>query len=428
LTERERANAMQLEMELERAKASLRDAEGSRIAKSQEFVLAFGSAEEVGTEKPMETVACRQRLGNPAFRFPRLQAAIFSIVGNAIAALVSMGKPLLTLSCYSKKAAHRGWERLIWTSKRIERWSKNQLCAADEFVKSCREASRREADRAYNAITFAFPHVFYPPKIYPAGTRGARRQQLRAAYLTLSSQERNDLRYQMAEMRLQAEMQDRECSVEVDLAATNPRLPLATRVTMARRTALAKEVELENAKLTERERANAMQLEMELERAKASLRDAEGSRIAKSQEFVLASALSDATTGMLDLAKSMMSFLEWQQWVTRVIKRHVLEMYGSAGRHEEDGDAIQKTSELLKLNYSLMRLGAVHTATTHSCPGIRSIVSSKDRNSLMPMHLKAPKYRSPLKITGTFVQPFTSHGRYSTRRAHSSVRSTSSQQ
>jgi len=142
-------------------------------------------------------------------------------------------------------------------------------------VKSCREASRREADRAYNAITFAFPHVFYPPKIYPAGnrlatqrasrvmlpledvvgqvirlvhllhdssscmdihasceiagTRGARRQQLRAAYLTLSSQERNDLRYQMAEMRLQAEMQDRECSVEVDLAATNPRLPLATR-------------------------------------------------------------------------------------------------------------------------------------------------------------------------------------------------------
>ena len=35
---------------------------------------------------------------------------------------------------------------------------------------SCREASRREVDKAYNAITFAIPGVFYAPKIYPTGT------------------------------------------------------------------------------------------------------------------------------------------------------------------------------------------------------------------------------------------------------------------
>lgn len=62
-----------------------------------------------------------------------------------------------------------------------------------------------------------------------AGTRGAHRQKARQVYVTMSAEDREDWRYQMAEMRLQAEMQDRECAVKVDLAATDPSLPLTTR-------------------------------------------------------------------------------------------------------------------------------------------------------------------------------------------------------
>ena len=39
--------------------------------------------------------------------------------------------------------------------------------------------SRRDAEGVYNAITFAFPHVFYPPKIYPAGNRQSLRRAAR---------------------------------------------------------------------------------------------------------------------------------------------------------------------------------------------------------------------------------------------------------
>jgi hypothetical protein len=62
-----------------------------------------------------------------------------------------------------------------------------------------------------------------------AGTRGAHRRKARQVYLAMSAEDREDWRYQMAEMRLQAEMEDRECAVKADLAATDPRLPLTTR-------------------------------------------------------------------------------------------------------------------------------------------------------------------------------------------------------
>jgi len=75
----------------------------------------------------------------------------------------------------------------------------------------------------------------------------------------MSAKQREDRQYRMAVMRLRAELQDRECAVEADLAATNPRLPLATRVSMARRAALAKEVELEWAKEMEREGEKEME-------------------------------------------------------------------------------------------------------------------------------------------------------------------------
>lgn len=65
-----------------------------------------------------------------------------------------------------------------------------------------------------------------------AGTRGARRQQARDACRVMSEKQREERQYRMAVVRLRAEMQDRECAVQVDLAATDPRLPLSTRSTL----------------------------------------------------------------------------------------------------------------------------------------------------------------------------------------------------
>ena len=99
-------------------------------------------------EKPRETAASLHRPRETALQFPRLRAVeravlvgTVGIVGTAITALVSI-----------QNLSTRGSSR-----------------------------SRRDAEGVYNAITFAFPHVFYPPKIYPAGNR----QSLRRAALMM---------------------------------------------------------------------------------------------------------------------------------------------------------------------------------------------------------------------------------------------------
>ena len=48
------------------------------------------------------------------------------------------------------------------------------------------------------------PRALFVTKTYPEGSRGARRQLLRQAYLSLTPEERTDFRFRMAELRLQA--------------------------------------------------------------------------------------------------------------------------------------------------------------------------------------------------------------------------------
>ena len=97
-------------------------------------------------EKPRETAASLHRPRETALQFPRLRAVeravlvgTVGMVGTAITALVSI-----------QNLSTRGSSR-----------------------------SRRDAEGVYNAITFAFPHVFYPPKIYPAGNRQSLRRAAR---------------------------------------------------------------------------------------------------------------------------------------------------------------------------------------------------------------------------------------------------------
>ena len=94
-------------------------------------------------------------------------------------------------------------------------------------VASSRHSVSARARRVYPLQNSSNPSMKTVSKM--AGTRGAHRQKARQVYVTMSAEDREDWRYQMAEMRLQAEMQDRECAVKVDLAATDPSLPLTIR-------------------------------------------------------------------------------------------------------------------------------------------------------------------------------------------------------
>jgi hypothetical protein len=87
------------------------------------------------------------------------------------------------------------------------------------------------------------PRALFVTKTYPEGSRGARRQLLRQAYLSLTPEERTDFRFRMAELRLQAEMDDHGFRSHVDLEATSPDASLCTRVAMARRAAFEEEEE-----------------------------------------------------------------------------------------------------------------------------------------------------------------------------------------
>jgi len=83
--------------------------------------------------------------------------------------------------------------------------------------------------------------AFVTTRTYPEGSRGARRQALRQAYLSLTPEERQDFRFQMAELRLQADIDEHGFRSKVDLSATNPELGLSARVALARRAAYEEE-------------------------------------------------------------------------------------------------------------------------------------------------------------------------------------------
>jgi hypothetical protein len=68
-----------------------------------------------------------------------------------------------------------------------------------------------------------------------AGSRGAKRQALRSVYATLNEEQRQDYRVCVAQMRLQTEAESLGYKTPVDLAATDPSLPLNVRSSMARR-------------------------------------------------------------------------------------------------------------------------------------------------------------------------------------------------
>ena len=89
--------------------------------------------------------------------------------------------------------------------------------------------------------TQTLSRAFITTKSYPEGSRGARRQALRQAYLSLTPEERQDFRFQMAELRLQADIDQHGFRSTVDLSATNPELSLSARVAMARRAAYEEE-------------------------------------------------------------------------------------------------------------------------------------------------------------------------------------------
>ena len=86
---------------------------------------------------------------------------------------------------------------------------------------------------AYNSITRI------------SGTRAARRQLLRSAYLQLTPDQREKHSFAVAQLRLQTEAKKFGFTVEVDLAATDPNLPLSTRIAMARRAARVRQADWE---------------------------------------------------------------------------------------------------------------------------------------------------------------------------------------
>jgi hypothetical protein len=89
--------------------------------------------------------------------------------------------------------------------------------------------------------TQTLSRAFITTKTYPEGSRGARRQALRQAFLSLTPEDRQDFRFQMAELRLQADIDQHGFRSTVDLSATNPELSLSARVAMARRAAYEEE-------------------------------------------------------------------------------------------------------------------------------------------------------------------------------------------
>ena len=100
---------------------------------------------------------------------------------------------------------------------------------------------RGRVRESFAHATQTLARAFMTTKTYPEGSRGARRQALRQAYLSLTPEERQDFRFQMAELRLQADIAAQGFRSTVDLAATNPELSLSSRVALARRAAYEEE-------------------------------------------------------------------------------------------------------------------------------------------------------------------------------------------
>jgi hypothetical protein len=147
------------------------------------------------------------------------------------------------------EAAEAGVQRVTTLTSHGASSAKDALVAymalTAEAVVAYAAMSAGRAQAGARAKLKSARRALFPPKQYPMGSRGARRQVGRAMYLKMSEEQRQEYRLEMAAHRLLEETAYLGFQSKPDLAATDASLPLSTRVAMARRVVRAKEAALE---------------------------------------------------------------------------------------------------------------------------------------------------------------------------------------
>jgi hypothetical protein len=103
-------------------------------------------------------------------------------------------------------------------------------------TKEAKRSARQSRDKVLHSLSpfvedslAAIDRILFPPKVYAKGTRGARRSSARAIFNSMTPEQRDAYFFQMAEIRLQSQCNELGYRATVDLASTNPHLPLSSR-------------------------------------------------------------------------------------------------------------------------------------------------------------------------------------------------------